>query len=492
MGRPDRQGIPVQPLIGHHRHARLRSCAAIGLGVCLTASVVACAARRTAVATHPAAGGVSYNQVHAIFRDSCEHCHNADKAKGGLLMDTYEALLAGGENGSPIVAGQSASSRLMQMLEGTITPRMPYKEDPLPQSQIDLIRRWIDSGARGPAVGASTGSNVAGDAAAPRDAEITVPVIKPAVPAVGAVTAIAFDPAAQRLAVGAYQSIHLMAVADRKWAGTLDGHADLVRATSFSPDGKWLAVAGGPSGRYGEIKIWDVQAKPPTLVSTMRGHEDAILSIAFSPDAATIASGSYDKLVKIWAVEAGKEIRTLKEHSDAVFSVAFTGDGKHVVSGAGDRTIKIWDAESGRRLVTIGDSLDAVYSVAVHPSGTQIAAGGADRMIRTWIWGETPSASSGISAVLRASTFAHGDAVLRLAYSPDGSTLVSAGADRVIKVWDAATLQEKALLDPQPDWVMGLALSGDGRCLAAGRYDGSFGLYDLANGRSGEQFVVPR
>ncbi len=112
-------------------------------------------------------------------------------------------------------------------------------------------------------------------------------------------------------------------------------------------------------------------------------------------------------------------------------------------------------------------------------------------MIRTWTWNGDVASAAGPAATLLTSVFAHGDAVLGLAYSPDGTTLVSAGADRTIKIWDASTLGEKRLLEPQPDWVLGLALSGDGRWLAAGRYDGTLGLYSLANGGAGEQFVVP-
>jgi WD40 repeat protein len=91
-----------------------------------------------------------------------------------------------------------------------------------------------------------------------------------------------------------------------------------------------------------------------------------------------------------------------------------------------------------------------------------------------------------------ASTFSHADAVLRLAYSRDGALLVSAGADRTIKIWDARTLRETRRLEAQPDWIMGLALSADGRWLAAGRYDGTLGLYALPADGPGEQFVVPR
>ncbi len=457
-------------------------------GGILSASLVslqaaACATHAPQVRQSTASSAIAFNQVEAIIGESCEHCHNADDEKGGLLMDSYASLVAGGEHGNAFVPGDSGASRMMQMIEGRLKPRMPYKEDPLPRAQVELIRRWIDEGAPGP--------DAADAPAAPRR-EVEIPDVKPVVPATGAVAALAFDPLTRRVAVGTYKSVHVMTLADRTWTATLDDHADLIRAVAFSPDGTRLAAAGGPAGRYGEIKIWDVTASTPKLVSTIQGHRDSILAIAFSPDGATIASGSYDKLVKLWNVSDGKVIATLKEHSDAVYALAFMPGGTQLLSAAGDRTVKIWSVSTGKRLFTVNDSLDAVYTAAVQPSGGRFAAAGADRMIRTWAWNGNSSSPGGNTATLQASTFAHGESVLRLAYSPDGAILASAGADRVIKLWDGVTLREKQAFEPQPDWVMGLALSADGKWLAAGRYDGTLGLYSLNGGRSGEQFVVPR
>ena len=459
----------------------LRSCALAAVAAAAVAGMAAACAPRSggAIRSAPAAHGVSFTQVRAIFRDSCEHCHNEETAENSLILQSYDTLIAGGESGNPITPGKSESSLLVQLIEGRVKPRMPYKEDPLSKADVDIIRRWIDAGAPAPS---------AAEAAAAEDVKVEIPDVKPTVPVSGAVSAVVFDAATRRIAVGSYKSVHLLSFDDRKWASSLDGHADLVRALAFSADGAKLAAAGGASGRVGEVRIWDVQRTPAKPIATIQGHKDAILSVAFSPDGSTIATGSYDKLVKLWDAATGKELRTLKEHSDAVYGVAFLPGGQQLVSGAGDRTLKIWDVQNGKRLFTISDALDSVYAVTVHPSGSKLAAAGADRMIRTWTWNGDAAAPV---ATLLNSTFAHGDAVLGLAYSSDGTTLVSAGADRTIKIWDASTLGEKRLLEPQPDWVLGLALSGDGRWLAAGRYDGTLGLYSLANGGAGEQFVLP-
>jgi WD40 repeat protein len=113
-----------------------------------------------------------------------------------------------------------------------------------------------------------------------------------------------------------------------------------------------------------------------------------------------------------------------------------------------------------------------------------VAAGGLDKTIRVWSLGEK-------SATLIRSEIAHEDAILRLAFSPDGKTLVSASADRSIKVFRTDDLVEIKSHGGQPDWVFGLEFSPDGRTFAAGRYDGSLTIYpSLSNDRKGVPVAV--
>ena len=74
----------------------------------------------------------------------------------------------------------------------------------------------------------------------------------------------------------------------------------------------------------------------------LSGHSHRIWSIAFSPDGKTLASGSWDKTIRLWNPQTGKRISTLRGHTQRVWSVAFSPDSKTLFSSSFDKTIKIW------------------------------------------------------------------------------------------------------------------------------------------------------
>src|SRR5262245_9800186 len=84
--------------------------------------------------------------VMPILETNCLRCHNTAKQEGGLLLESLEDLMKGGDDGSPIVAGDAEGSPLVRQVEGRAKPKMPPKSDLRPED-IATLRAWIAAGA---------------------------------------------------------------------------------------------------------------------------------------------------------------------------------------------------------------------------------------------------------------------------------------------------------------------------------------------------------
>ncbi|SPO01196.1 uncharacterized protein DNG_03943 [Cephalotrichum gorgonifer] len=175
--------------------------------------------------------------------------------------------------------------------------------------------------------------------------------------------------------------VNLKSVIESSWSPcmqTLEGHSRPVESVAFSPDGRQIA-----SGSFDRtIKVWD--RKSGACTQTLKGHGHWVHSVAFSPDGRQIASGSYDRTIKVWDCKSGACMQTLKGHGRPVLSVAFLPDGRQIASGSVDDTIKVWDCESGACTQTLEGHSGTVHSVAFSPDGRQIASGSYDRTIKVW------------------------------------------------------------------------------------------------------------
>ncbi len=108
-----------------------------------------------AVAAAPtaAAPGIDFvRDVQPILETKCLECHNPNKIKGKLLMDSAAALLKGGADGPALVVGKPDDS---EMIKRVILPKdhddiMPPKGGPLAAKEIDVLKRWIAAGAQWP------------------------------------------------------------------------------------------------------------------------------------------------------------------------------------------------------------------------------------------------------------------------------------------------------------------------------------------------------
>ncbi|MEH1821609.1 MAG: serine/threonine-protein kinase [Nostoc sp.] len=162
---------------------------------------------------------------------------------------------------------------------------------------------------------------------------------------------------------------------------TLTGHSGTlssVNTLAISPDSHTLA--SGSDDKI--VKLWDLNTKK--VLASFSEHSQAVKSVTFSPNGQILATASDDKTIKLWQVETLKEICTLLGHSHAVKSVAFSPDGQILASGSGDKTIKLWDVNTGREIFTITGHQLQVNSVAFSPDGKLLASASYDRTIRLW------------------------------------------------------------------------------------------------------------
>jgi WD40 repeat protein len=287
---------------------------------------------------------------------------------------------------------------------------------------------------------------------------------------------LAFSPDGRRLASSSKGAVLLWDTKSGKPVLTCRGHGKWACGVAFSPDGARLASAGQDR----TVRVWDAATGKELL--RCEGHTDAVHAVAFSPDGRRLASAAADRTIKVWSASTGKEEVTLRGHTDAVTGVVFTPDGSRLVSGALDGTVRVWSPTAQEaRTLRAGQE---VTSVAFSPDGRRVAAGGADRAVKVW---DVATGKEELSLA------GHTDRVECVAFSPDGRRLASGGRDRALRLWDLSGGRE-ALVCREPAFVDRVAFSPDGRALATGSgawaHNGQVKLRDAATGKELRAFLV--
>jgi WD40 repeat protein len=371
-------------------------------------------------------------QVVPILENKCLTCHSGSIKKGRYDMSSLEGLLKGGKSGSAIVSGKPEESLLVKLAGRTGTPPMPPKDDdPLAPEELAVMKAWIAQGAKGPA-GAIV--KQASTVKLTKLAERLKPIF-----------ALAISPDKKTLAAGRGATIHLygtgkeesdrpllnLALKDDQGKPLGQSQLDLIEALLFSKDGKLLISSG-----YREVNVWDVASG--AIVKRLTGFADRVVALDLSPDGRFLATAggapTQDGEVKIIDLNTGEPVLTLKTpHSDTVFGVRFSPNGSMLATASADKFVKVWAVKT---ILPTELPSTAIASVArlVTLNGNPASLLG--RQTASLARLQTTEWKLQSPGDLLKSFEGHTHHVLDVAWRADGKVLVSAGADNVMKVWD--------------------------------------------------------
>jgi WD40 repeat protein len=428
------------------------------------------------------------NDVAPILKENCFACHDSKRRKGKLDMTTFENFRKGGSREDPIEPGKPEESTIIDLITATGSGRMPPKEagDALPIEKIYTIKLWIKQGAKlDPGI----------DPKADLYRELRVRWTPPVPPAVYkfpvTVNALTFTPDSKRVIVGGYHELTVWDIDSGKLVQRVRTRAERAYAMTFLPDGK-LVVAGGRPGQEGDVRVYDISDKTAGKMvdgvvmldgvndrSVLLGHlldtDDSILTLALSKDGKKLAAAGCDRLVRIWDLSAGatkaKLEQTIENHADWVFALAFSPDGKWLMTASRDKTAKIWDIAAKESLVTFPDHQQPVYGVALSGDGRSGISVGEDNNLRFW---QATDQAKNIGKQVKVGSGGHSKGVFKLVVQGEGKDQLAAtcSADGTVKLWSLGAGSATKTLSGLTDWVYAVAISPDGKLVAAGAWNG--------------------
>jgi WD40 repeat protein len=291
------------------------------------------------------------------------------------------------------------------------------------------------------------------------------------------ITSLAFTPDSKLLASGSLdRTVRLWETATGASRGVLGGEGGMVVSLAFSPDGQRLAAACSD----GTARLWSPLSG--ALQDTLRGHLNVLSAVAYTRDGKELATGSGDGTVKFWDPVRRQGFPTGPSDGGRVQGLAFSADGRTLTLVHEGATLRVLDTVTGAERARVRPKLKVprVFQAAVSPDGGTVAV--------CWTGGTVELLDAATGAVRKSLTgpgLAHG-----VAYSADGKTLavLAESGPRgnyrcAVRLWDTATWAELRTLEEWAGSAAGLALSRDGRFVAATSRPGAVRLWDARTGK---------
>jgi len=226
------------------------------------------------------------------------------------------------------------------------------------------------------------------------------------------------------------------------------------------------------------------------------GHTAGIRGIAFTPDGKRLVSASEDKVIRVWDLQAGKTVRTIRGESSRkmgrIFALALSPDGKWLAVGGDfgssvstesekNQPIRLYDFNNGKLVALLNGHTAVVRALAFSADGSRLISGSSDNTAIIWDSGTKPGVKvPKPKRLLRLE--GHKADVFSVAFSSDGSRAVTGSYDKDLRLWRVSDGALIAAMTGHGDKVMSLAFARNGT-IASGDISGAIRLWNGRDGR---------
>jgi mono/diheme cytochrome c family protein len=375
------------------------------------------------------------DHIKPIFRQHCLNCHNQGEAKGGLALDTLQAVITGGGSGEIVYDGDHEGSRLWQLIAHEDTPVMPPGQDKIPQEQIDLVAAWIRGGmlenvgskakkkkTSSLAFSGSAGGRPEGPPPMPEQLPQSVPVLSQRA---AAIPAVAASPWAPLIAISGQKQVAMYHAETGDLLGILPFPEGIPLGLRFSRDGAYLVVAGGEHSAMGIAAIYNI--KTGERVAEVGDELDVAFDADVNEDLSLVALGGPQRMLRIYNTQSGERVFDIKKHTDWIYAVAFSPDGVLIASGDRSAGLIVWEAATGQQYLDLVEHKGAINDIAWRDDSNVFASASDDGNVKLW------DVASG-AAIKTIS--AHPGGATGVAFDHQGR-LVTSGKDQKVKLWNA-------------------------------------------------------
>lgn len=282
---------------------------------------------------------------------------------------------------------------------------------------------------------------------------------------------------------------------------SIDGGDLYVRSLTFNSSDNLFATGSEDNS----IRVWDISTlstgtEAPKLIQTLKGHTQDVYALEFL-DEDRIVSGSGDQSLKLWSVSEGECLASIQSHPSSssndnvdgpresgITSLSISQDRKFIATGSLDRIVRVFELfdelnkEEFKLIETFEGHTDSVYSVTFDPHDSTVISGSLDRTIRKWSINTMNEAAT--EKCLQVISI-HRDFVLSVAVSfPSKSSrpfIISGSKDRTVQFWDETSESQQLTLQGHKNSVISVAMSPAGGVFATGSGDGRARIWSFTS-----------